>query len=406
MRILEKLFRSKKKNKYERDSYGQEAADTRYANLDEEPVNQEFRRPTEREDTGKQYVVDLCEQMIDVSRELEDAREEYNLVTNYLNDIQTIEEMTPAEKAPIVECANHVAQLEQSRAQYLETERRLSETQYAQMEAEDEELPGVIKRLKANETYLDAIRKDLSYLGGEKLEWEMQKSESMRRQRLLRKAAFYLLAVYGTMVALLLILALVAEQNTQIPMMIVTALAAVLGVIVLVRYQDCSRDMEQADLNRNRAITLENHVKIKYVNIKNAVDYTCEKYHTRGAKDLAELYERYQEEVREKEKFRQTNDDLDHYSKELVLHLQDRHLYDSKIWLSHANALIDSREMVELKHDLITRRQKLRSQIEYNLNTLADMKKEIMQNLDRFDDNGLQVQQIIRKLEEISESLL
>ena len=39
---------------------------------------------------------------------------------------------------------------------------------------------------------------------------------------------------------------------------------------------------------------------------------------------------------------------------------------DCEVWLYQANAIIDSREMVEVRHRLILRRQKIRERIEMN----------------------------------------
>lgn len=404
MGLLNRLFRRRKK--YERDEYDEEAASTRYASLAEEKPRTEpepLRRIWRSEDN--QYdVVDLCEQMIDISRELEDTRSEYQIVTNYLNDIQIIENLTKEEKAPLIDCATRVAKLEKERSEFLKTEKRLSETQFAQLQAEEDELPGIIRRMQANETYLDAIKKDMSYLEGEKLQWSMQRSEGRGQVRLMRKFSVYLLAVYATLSVLFLILGFVTGHGSRVPMLVGTALAAVLGVFILVRYQDAVKDVRQAEVNKNRAVTLENHVKIKYVNIKNALDYTCEKYHTKGSKDLSHLYDLYLEEMRERERQRQNNDRLEESTRELIASLQERHLYDPKVWENHANAIIDPREMVELKHDLITRRQKLRERIEYNITTLSDMKKEILGNMDQLGANGPYVWDILRKLEDISAS--
>ena len=44
------------------------------------------------------YVVNLCEQMIDASKEYESAKKEYDLVTNYLSDIQMIEDFPEEER--------------------------------------------------------------------------------------------------------------------------------------------------------------------------------------------------------------------------------------------------------------------------------------------------------------------
>ncbi|MCH5333865.1 MAG: hypothetical protein J1D89_07890 [Agathobacter sp.] len=407
MGLLKRLFR--RNDDYRSAEYDEEAAGTRYGTLDDEKPAQaepeELRRIWRPGDSQKYDVVDLCEQMIDISRELEDTRSEYQLVTNYLNDIQTIENLTKEEKEPLIDYATKMTSLEKARSEFLKTEKRLSETQYAQLQEEEDELPDVIKRLQANETYLDTIKKDMSYLEGEKLQWSMQRSEGRAQMRLMRKFSVYLLAIYATLSALFLIVGIATDRSPRIPMLVGTALAAIMGVFILVRYQDAMRDVRQAELNKNRAVTLENRVKIKYVNIKNAVDYACEKYHTKGSRDLAQLYELYQEEMRERERQRQNNDRLEESTRALITCLEERHhLYDAKVWENHANAIIDPREMVELKHDLITRRQKLRERIEYNINTLSSMKKEILGNLDRLGANGPYVWDILRKLEDISAS--
>ena len=41
----------------------------------------------------EQYVVERLEQMIEVTKEIEDEKTEYRLVTSYLNDVQLLEDM-------------------------------------------------------------------------------------------------------------------------------------------------------------------------------------------------------------------------------------------------------------------------------------------------------------------------
>ena len=141
-------------------------------------------------------VVELCENMIDLSRELEETRNEYQMVTGYLNDIQTLEGMTPEQKTPILENAIRIINLENERMEFLKTERNLKETQYAQLQSEEDELPGIIHRLRSNETYLDAIKRDLNYLEGEKLQWSMQKTDAKAQQKFMRKLSVILFVFY------------------------------------------------------------------------------------------------------------------------------------------------------------------------------------------------------------------
>lgn len=347
----------------------------------------------------KNYVVDLCEQMINTSRDLQDAKEEYQLVTSYLKDVQIIEDLEEDIKKPLTECASYVSKLEQQRTDFLKTERRISDTQFEQMQEEEEHLPGIIRRFKSNETYLDAIKRDMAYLEGKKLEWTMQRNAAVKIQKSMRQSAIYLFVFFVTVMALLGILSWYLKTDLQLPMTIAAIIAVAYGGYVFVRFQNSSRSIRRADVNRNHAITLENHVKIKYVNIKNAVDFTAEKFHVRNAYELEFLFEQYQEEAKEKELFRKTSDELNYYSKSLIEQLHRLRLYDSRVWINHANAIVDSRELVELKHNLLTRRQKIRGRIEYSIRSIDDMKKEVIRNMDQMGNQAPRILDILRKVE-------
>ncbi|EEG95135.1 hypothetical protein ROSEINA2194_00917 [Roseburia inulinivorans DSM 16841] len=45
------------------------------------------------------YVIERLEQMIETTKEIEDEKAEYKVVTSYLNDIQTLEGLTEEEKS-------------------------------------------------------------------------------------------------------------------------------------------------------------------------------------------------------------------------------------------------------------------------------------------------------------------
>ena len=68
----------------------------------------------------------------------------------------------------------------------------------------------------------------------------------------------------------------------------------------------------------------------------------------------------------------------------------------------YANAIVDPREMVEVKHDLFGRRQKLRSRIEYNMSAIEDMKKEVEKYIDKLSDKQDQVRTIIARVDEMN----
>ncbi len=353
----------------------------------------------------KDYVVNLCEQMIDISKEMDDVRREYDQVTSYLNDIQIVEGLEGDAKAQLVDVATQVSKLINARNDYINAEHKISDDTFQQMAELSDEVPAVIRRLMDNEVYLDTIKRDLNRLAGEKIEWSVLRHEREEEQAHLRKVSVLLLAFFGTTAVVIATLSVLLGWEL-LPLIIVAFLATLAASYVMIRMQECAKDIKKADINQNYAIALENRVKIKYVNIKNAVDYTCQRFQVANSRELTYNYEQYLEICKEREKFKAVNEDLEYFNNRLVRILRGLHLYDAKIWLNYANAVVDPKEMVELKHELFVRRQKLRDRIEYNLSAISDMRQEVDKYIDKMGDKSGQVRVILEKVEELNKGLV
>lgn len=355
----------------------------------------------------RHQVVSYCEQMLDISREVEDARVEYQLVTSYLNDIQTIEEMPEGTRKLVTDTATNIINLTRTKDAFMKTDRKITDSQFAQMQQEEMEIPNVVKRFEANEAYLDTINKDLHYLEGEKVEWDIVRQECVRAQRLLRRFSFVLFFLFISCVIALLVVAVVLRMDMKLELLIVFFVAALMGTYTLFKFQDCTKEIHRCDVNRNYAVTLENRVKIRYINVKNAVDYTCEKYHVSNAKELVYIYEKYQEVVKEQERLRQMNEDMAYYESHLVELLRKNNVKDADSWIGNANALVDNKEMVEVKHNLFLRRKKLRTRIEYNMDALVKLKTLVEANMNGLSgENREQIRTIIDRIEEVNQNAI
>lgn len=75
----------------------------------------------------------------------------------------------------------------------------------------------------------------------------------------------------------------------------------------------------------------------------------------KNSKEFVYNYEQYLLAVKDKERFRRTNEDLEYNSKKLVSVLSKNDFYDARVWLNYTNAIVDHKEMVEQKHELIVR---------------------------------------------------
>lgn len=397
MSILSRWFRRFKNRKKKRTihrEYMEISEDSYYGTVDsiEDPLS------------IKNHVVHICEQMIDISREIDDVRQEYDQVTAYLNDIQIVEGLEGEQRKQLEDVATHISKLIKARNDYLNAEHKISDETFNQMEEMEAEIPNVIRRLKVNEADLETVKHDLNYLAAEKVEWSVVRQEREEEIALLRKHSGIIMLAFGGLAILTSILSIMMEWG-MLPVFIVALMATLLAAYVIFRMQECKKDIKQSDVNQNYIISLENRIKIKYVNAKNAVDYTCNRYHVKNSKELIFNYEQYIDICKERERFKQTNEELEYYKTRLVRILRGINLYDAKIWLNYANAIVNKDEMVELKHEYFTRRQFLRSQINYNLAAIADLRVDVDLYVDKLGEKAVQVRAIVDKVDEINKGL-
>ena len=302
-------------------------------------------------------IMDRCEQIMQNAREIDDGKKEYYIVTSYLNDIELIENLAPDQAEEIQKAADYVAKLNQARDQFLNTSKRISDAQFKMIQSQEEQIPDAIKNLRMNEEYQATVKRDMQYLEGEKQEWEILKKEKRRLRKRLRKASFMLFFAAATAAALVLVLSMGFDYDLQYAWIGVIAAALFGSAYIIFRLESSRRDIQQAEININYAILLLNKVKIKYVNITNAVDYGRDRFHVRDSREFEYQWEMYQNAMREQEKYRKTNEDLNYYYDKLVKLLKKCGLYDSRVWIEQPQALVDQKEMVEIKHDLLVRRQ-------------------------------------------------
>lgn len=351
----------------------------------------------------EQYVVERLEQMIELTKEIDEEKSEYRMVTSYLNDIQILEDMPEEEHKRIEEIAVNVVQLNASRTEFLNSAKKLSDSQFAQLEQMEAEVPAAIKRLMANEAYRDTLQKDMKYLEREKSEWILRREYLIHQVKRLKNLLYVMIGIAATAAVILAVLQFVLEMNMFYGWLVWIFATALIICGIYLRIQSDSDEIAVTERSRNRAIQLLNKVKIKYVNIANAVDYACEKYHVQSGTELSRQWEYYLEAVKEREKYERTNDDLEYFKERLVRTLSQYKFYDAQVWVVQAAALVNPKEMVEVKHALINRRQKLRARMEYNMDIIKQQKKEAEQLLDKVGDMRPQVEKILLAVDRLSE---
>ncbi len=382
------LFRKKKKPQYVEEilEFGEEIDLRSKRRAEKAKKIQKARQSAAAEQGGnenqgqenkKSIATEYCEQIMDAAKNLEETKREYKTVTDYLTDIQIIENLPEPEFEKIQETAQNVMNLNEARDAYLNRTKTISDAQFVQMEQLEYEMPEIIKRLQENEAYQNVVKRDMQYLEGEKQEWHYYQESLEQEKKLLHRLLYALIGLFAAAVAAIVILGLSMKFDIKMPFVAAALISGALGGMMVWRYQNDGMELKKAHANINRAIVLMNKVKFKYVNVTNAVDYACEKYHVKNSYELSYIWDQYLEAVKEREKYERTNDDLEYFNDKLVRQLHAYRLYDARIWIHQAKALMDKKEMVEVKHELLVRRQKLRAGMESQADNIRTARKEI-----------------------------
>ena len=326
----------------------------------------------------KRYVTECCENIRDVDHQIDAIRKEYEEVTNSLLDIQKIERIEGEDKKALKNAARNIIHLTKERNQYKNRELTIPDSVIRRFEPFEEELVSEIKRMYEGESYQKLIDQDLELLHKEKKGLRIEQSEIVERQNALKGLARGLCAVILVLLGAFVVLYLLMEIDLRLPYLATISLAAVSAGVIFVESQKNRRDMSLATRKLDKTISLLNRVKIKCVNNLNLLEYNRQKFGVSDAASFEALWQEYCKAKEYERRFRENTERLNLYSIELRDILKEHALSDAEIWVSQAIALIDNREMVEIRHTLNQRRQLLRERTLYNENT----KRELLAGID------------------------
>lgn len=364
---------------------------------DEEVVHQvDYTNKEQRTD----YVRNCLERMADATRELENLTFEYDMVTSYLKDMEEIEALPPEESEQLKECAKRVSLLQDSKADFMERPHRISDEKYQQIERMLDEVDEGYAKLTEAEEYQDRIKQDLNRLEGEKHAYLYRKNEVMRLIADTRGMAIICVAALGLCILLLVLLQFFLDMDTRAGYLVTAAAAALAITVIYVKHVDARKELHRVETGINKIILLQNKVKIRYVNNTNLLDYLYLKYGVSSAKELIDLWENYKIEREEREKFRKAELDLDYNEQELLQILKRYQIKDPAVWLHQTEAILDHKEMVEIRHNLIIRRQSLRRRMDYNKEVVAGgSQKEIKELVEKYPQYAKEIMAAVEEYE-------
>lgn len=329
----------------------------------------------------EEYVRGCLEQIAEASREVENLQHEYQVVTSHLKDIEEIEALPESESCLLMECARRMDTLEKQQSGYKERKRRMPDEKFYQMESMEEEVQEAYEKLEKAEEYQNLIKRDLRRLDSERQAYGFRKMELRHLMKDTRSMTIVCATAVIFCLFLLLLLQYVFSFDVKIGYLAVGGIGALAITAIFLKYNDAVRELSQVESGISRLIRLQNTVKIRYVNNTHLLDYLYMKYNVKSAQELGRDYKQYLEEKDERHNYKRAEIELDSTQQELLHILRRYQVKDPMIWLHQTQALLDKKEMIEIRHNLIIRRQSLRRRMDYNKEVIAGKAKAEVKNL-------------------------
>lgn len=329
----------------------------------------------------EEYVRGCLEQIAEASREVENLQHEYQVVTSHLKDIEEIEALPENESRLLMECAKRIDTLERQQSGYKERKNRMTDEKFYQMECMEEEVQEAYEKLEKAEEYQNLIKRDLRRLDSERQAYGFRKIELRHLMKDTRSMTIVCTTAVIFCLLLLLILQYAFSFDVKIGYLAAGGIGALAITAIFLKYNDAVRELSQVESGIGRLIRLQNTVKIRYVNNTHLLDYLYMKYNVKSAQELGRDYKQYLEEKDERHNYKRAEIELDSTQQELLHILRRYQVKDPMIWLYQTQALLDKKEMIEIRHNLIIRRQSLRRRMDYNKEVVAGKAKAEVKDL-------------------------
>ncbi|HBI73047.1 MAG TPA: hypothetical protein DEG06_10215 [Lachnospiraceae bacterium] len=321
------------------------------------------------------FLVDNCELISESDRQIEEAKVEYQAVTSYLTDMQRIDMSLKEQREKLEEAARNIYNLTRERNLFQQKNTILTDRQYRLFERYEMQLPRELPEIKEREEYQDKIHRDMEFLEKEKNALAAEQEDIISKQGYLKWIAITTSIIVVFLFIIFALLENYSEANLSIPFLLTVLMGMASSLYIFMEARKNTYAIQFVQAKQKRQIMLMNKVKIKSVNNLNFLEYTYNKYTVDNYDKLKALWEEYIVLKEEARKYQTNTQMLNFYNNELMKELKEIGVSDSEIWIYQPSAIIDSKEMVEVRHRLNVRRQKLRDRID----TIMKQKEESLE---------------------------
>ena len=346
------------------------------------------------------YITGCLEQMADASKEIDLLSGEYSLVTSYLTDIEEIEALPFDERESINFIAKKLDLLVEEKERLRGRKTVIDESNFRRLADLEDDIEDGIRKIKEAEEYDEKIKIDLKKLDGERHAYEYRRDElDSMRSNYKGMTLIVLGAIFVCLIIMFVMQYGLQMKGAEVGIFISVVAGAGAITFMAVKYIDADKEAVKVGNSINKLILLQNKVKIRYVNNTNLLDYLYLKFGTDSAKRLEKQWKVYNDEKELRKMASEAEARSRYYEKELVAKLSNYHIKDPGRWVKQTKALLDRKEMVEIRHELIKRRQNLRKQMDYNKEVADVAQNEVREVADQYPRYAKEILELVSRYE-------
>jgi ABC-type multidrug transport system fused ATPase/permease subunit len=358
-------------------------------------VKRSIKLNTQTERVG--YIKDNCESILECNRQMEEAKAEYQLVTSYLTDMQKIDMIPLEERETLEDAARMIINLTKERNQLKSKSSILTDRQYRLFEQNELQIPKDMPLIREKEQYQAVIQQDIKHLEKERKSLDNELEEIISKQAFLKGIAVTISIIVILLFIIFAVLSSYSETDFSVPFLLTVLMGMALAFYIFMEARKNNSGIRLNQIKQNRQIMLMNKVKIKSVNNRNYLEYSYSKYMVESYEQLKIFWEEYVKVKEESKRYMQNTELLEFYNKQMMTELKKFAVTDSEIWIYQPTAILDSKEMVEVRHRLNVRRQKLRERIDENTKQKTEALNAIKSTTKNYPECAEEAGRILRR---------
>jgi len=343
------------------------------------------------------YLKDNCELITESNRQIEEAKTEYQAVTSYLTDMQKIDMIPQEQRENLEDAARKIINLTKERNKLQNRSSLLSDQQYRMFERYELQIPKEMLAIRDSEQYQTVIQKDIKHLEKERETLDEEQEEIISKQAFLKGIAVTTSIIVIVLFLIFAVLSNYSEASFTIPFLLTVLMAMASALYIFMEARKNSASIRLVQMKQNRQIMLMNKVKIKSVNNRNYLEYTYHKYMIENYEQLKTYWEEYVRMKDESRMYQNNTELLEFFHNELIHELKKYGVVDTEIWIYQPTAVLDSKEMVEVRHRLNVRRQKLRERIDTNTKQKEEAMTAIKTTMAGYPDCAEEAERMLQR---------